>query len=157
MTPLIARLPSALSAWIGVIILFLWGKRVYGTTLSGLISGGVLLSSYQYFFQARMAKTDMLLCLFILLSLYFFYLGYRELERKRYFFHGLSFFFMGLGVLTKGPFGLFIPFPIISAFLIKERQWKILVSKEFILGYVILALTVLPWVLLFIQRVGLDR
>lgn len=156
-TPLLARLPSALAAWIGVIILFLWGKRVYGTTLSGLISGGVLLSCYQYFFQARLAKTDMLLCLFVLLSLYFFYLGYREPERRRYLFHGLSFFFMGLGILTKGPFGFFIPFPIISAFLIKERQWKMLVSKGFIVGYLILALTILPWALLFIQRVGFDR
>ncbi len=57
-TPLLARWPSAFSAWMGVIILFLWGKRIYGTTQSGLIAGGVLLSSYQYFFQARLAKTD---------------------------------------------------------------------------------------------------
>jgi len=42
-----------------VIILFLWGKRVYGTVQSGLIAGGILLSSYQYFFQSRLAKTDM--------------------------------------------------------------------------------------------------
>ena len=57
-TPLLAKWPSAFSAWMGVIILFLWGKRIYGTTQSGLIAGGVLLSSYQYFFQARLAKTD---------------------------------------------------------------------------------------------------
>jgi len=154
-TPLIARLPSAFSAWMGVIILFLWGKRIYGTTQSGLMAGGVLLSSYQYFFQARLAKTDILFCLFILLSLYFFYLGYSEFGRRRYLFYGLSFFSLGLGVLTKGPFGLFIPLVIISVFLVKERQWSILISKEFILGYIILALTVLPWVLLFIDRVGL--
>ena len=156
-TPLIARLPSAFSAWIGVIILFLWGKRIYGTAQSGLIASGVLLSSYQYFFQARIAKTDMVLCLFILLSLYFFYLGYCSFQRRRMIFYGLSFFFMGLGVLTKGPFGLFIPLPIMAAFLIKERKVRTLISKEFILGYFILLLTVLPWILLFIQRVGLDQ
>ena len=155
-TPLFARLPSALSAWIGVIILFLWGKRIHGTALSGLISGGILLSCYQYLSQARLAKTDMLLCLFILLSFYFFYLGYGESGKKRYLFHGFSFFSMGLGVLTKGPFGM-IPFLILSLFLIKERRWGMLISKPFILGYSILALTVLPWVLLFIERVGFDR
>ena len=136
-TPLIARWPSAFSAWVGVIILFLWGKRIYGTIQSGLIAGGILLSSYQYFFQARIAKTDMLLSLFILLSLYFFYLGYAEFGRRRYLFYGLSFFSMGLAVLTKGPFGL-IPFTIISAFLIKEKRWRILMSEEFFLGYLIL-------------------
>ena len=156
-TPLIARLPSTFSAWIGVILLFLWGKRIYGTTRSGLIAGGILLSSYQYFFQARLAKTDMLLCLFILLSLYFFYLGYGEFGKRRFLFCGLSYFFMGLGVLTKGPFGLFISLLIISIFLIKEKQSRIWISKEFILGYVILALTVLPWVFLFIHRVGLEE
>ena len=156
-TPLIARLPSTLSAWIGLLILFLWGKRIYGTARSGLLTGGILLSSYQFFSQARLAKTDMVLCLFILLSLYFFYLGYEGREKRQTLFFGLCFFFMGMGVLTKGPFGLFIPLPIIAIFLIKERQWRILVSKKFIFGYAILALTVLPWVFLFIHRVGLER
>ena len=156
-TPLIARLPSAVAAWLGAILLFLWGKKVYGRTLSGLISGGILLTSYQYFFQARMAKTDMLLCLFILLSLYFFYLGYREAGRKRFLFHGLSFFFMGLGVLTKGPFGVLMPLFIMAAFLIKEGRCSLFLKKEFLLGYFILAMTVLPWVSLFVQRVGFDQ
>jgi 4-amino-4-deoxy-L-arabinose transferase-like glycosyltransferase len=156
-TPLLAKWPSAFSAWMGVIILFLWGKRIYGTTQSGLIAGGVLLSSYQYFSQARLAKTDTLLCLFILLSLYFFTLGYGEVRRRRTLFYGLSFFSMGLGVLTKGPFGLIPPFIIISALLIKERRWRIWISREFLLGYIILALTVLPWIFLFISRVGLEQ
>jgi 4-amino-4-deoxy-L-arabinose transferase-like glycosyltransferase len=156
-TPLIARLPSFFSAWIGVFILFLWGKRVFGKTWSGLMAGGILLSTYQYFFQARLAKTDILLCLFIILSLYFFYLGYEASEKRRYLFNGFAFFFMGLGVLTKGPLGLFPPLIILAVFLIKNREWKMLVSKEFILGYLILALTVLPWVLLFVHRIGLDQ
>ena len=156
-TPLIARLPSALSAWIGVAILFLWGRRIYGTVQSGLISGGLSLVSYQYFFEARSAKTDMLLCLMILLSLYFFYLGYDRDRRKSFLFYGLSFFFMGLGVLTKGPFGITIPILIVIAFLLKEKQIKILVSREFLVGYVILAITVLPWIVLFIKGVGWEQ
>lgn len=156
-TPFIARLPSFLSAWAGVIILFLWVRRIYGATQSGLIGGGILLSSYQYFFQARLAKTDMLLCLFTLLSLYFFYLGYGEIGRKRYLFYGLSFFSIGLGTLTKGPFGLFIPLLVIFVFLFKEKRLEILIRKEFIFGYILLTLTVIPWVFLFIHRVGLEK
>jgi 4-amino-4-deoxy-L-arabinose transferase-like glycosyltransferase len=156
-TPLIARLPSFFAAWMSVFVLFLWGKRVYGKTWSGLVAGGILLSTFQYFFQARLAKTDTLLCLFVLLSLYFFFLGYEASEKRRYLFYGGAFFFMGLGVLTKGPLGMFLPFVIIAVFLIKERRWKMLVSKEFVLGYFILALTVLPWVLLFVNRIGLDQ
>jgi 4-amino-4-deoxy-L-arabinose transferase-like glycosyltransferase len=156
-TPLLAKWPSAFSAWMGVIILFLWGKRIYGVTLSGLIAGGVLLSSYQYFFQARLAKTDVIVGLLTILSLYFFTLGYEEMRRKRYLFWGLSFFSMGLGVLTKGPFELVPPLMIIGFFLAKERQWRIWIGKEFIFGYIILFLTVLPWFSLFISRVGLEE
>ena len=156
-TPLIARLPSALSAWIGVVILFLWGRRIYGTVQSGVISGGLSLVSYQYFFEARIAKTDMLLCLMILLSLYFFYLGYDRDRRKSSLFYGLSFFFVGLGVLAKGPFGIAIPILIVVVFLLKEKQIKILVSREFLVGYVVLAITVLPWVALFIKGVGWEQ
>jgi 4-amino-4-deoxy-L-arabinose transferase-like glycosyltransferase len=141
----------------GVILLFLWGKRAYGTVQSGLLSGGILLTAHQYFFQARMAKTDSILCFLVILSLYSFHLGYGASGRRRYLFHGLSFFSTGLAVLTKGPIGLFIPLLVISIFLFKERRWGLWLSKEFILGYVIFGLTVLPWVFLFIDRVGFDR
>jgi len=156
-TPFLARLPSALAAWIGVFVLFLWGKRMYGSARAGLISAGILFSSYQYFSQARSAKTDMLLCLFILLAFYFFYLGYETIRRKRALFFLSSFFFMGMGVLTKGPFGFLMPFPILALFLIKEKKARMLVSGEFILGYMVLLLVALPWLLLFVRRFGLEE
>jgi 4-amino-4-deoxy-L-arabinose transferase-like glycosyltransferase len=156
-TPLIARLPSALSAWAGVVILFCWGRRVYGTVQSGLISGGLCLMSFQYFFEGRNSKADMLLCLLTVLSLYLFYLGYDTDRRRSFLYNGLSFFCMGLGVLTKGPLGMVIPFLIVVVFLLKERQLKILVSKEFLVGYVVLAIIALPWFALFIQKVGWEQ
>ncbi len=152
-TPMIARLPSFFAAWIGILIVFLWAKKVYGTTLSGLVAGGVLLSTYQYFFQARIARTDMLFSLLILLSLFFFHTAYYGDLRKRCLPQGLSFLFMGLGTLAKGPFGFIIPFLIICCFLLKERKVKTLVSKEFIFGYAVFLLTLLPWLVLFLQRV----
>jgi len=154
-TPLLARIPSFFSAWLGSLLVFQWGKRIYGNSLSGFISGGILLSNYQYFFNARIAKTDMLLCFFILSSLYSFYLGYHE-EPKKGPFLLASFIFIGLGVLTKGPFGL-IPLPIIFGFLLKEKKLKILVYKEFIIGYFVLILIVFLWIIPFISRLGLER
>jgi 4-amino-4-deoxy-L-arabinose transferase-like glycosyltransferase len=156
-TPFIARLPSALAAWIGTGILFLWGRRMYGTARSGIISAGILLSCYQYYSQARTAKTDVLFCLLVLLSLYFFYLGYQTSGMRRVLYGWLSFFSMGLGTLTKGPFGFLIPFLIVAAFLLKEKRARMLVSKEFIVGYLILIVTGLPWPLLFVGRIGLEQ
>ena len=156
-TPFIARLPSVLAAWIGVLVLFFWGRRMYGNTRAGILSAGILLSCYQYFSQARSAKTDVLLCVFVLLALYFFYLGYEAPRKRRILFFSSSFFFMGLGVLTKGPFGFLIPFPILALFLIKEKRARMLLSGEFLLGYLILLLVALPWPLLFVRRFGLQE
>ncbi len=156
-TPFIARLPIFVSAWAGVIVVTCWARRVYGTLGSGLVAGSFLVASYQYFFQARLAKTDLLLCCLILLSLYFFYVGYGETRWKRALFQGLSFLSMGLSTLTKGPFGCVLPFLVIVAFLAKEKKIKMLFSKEFLLGYLVFGLTVLPWAFLFIGRVGWDE
>ncbi len=155
-TPLLARLPSFFAAWLTVVVVFVWAKKVYGTIHSGLVAGGVLLSSYQFFFQARLAKTDIVLCFFILFSLYLFYLGYYAVHERRMLYHGLSFLSMGLGILTKGPAGA-LPFLVILAFLIKERQLRRLVSKEFMLGYGVLAVIILSWSLLFVDRVGFEQ
>ncbi len=156
-TPFLARFPSTFSALAGVFILFFWGRKVYGTNRAGIISAWILLSCYQFFSQARSAKTDMLLSLLVLLAFYFFYLGYGATSRKRIVYTELSFFSMGLGVLTKGPFGFLIPFPLLVAFLIKEKRARLLWSWEFILGYLILFLTALPWIFLFVERFGLHE
>jgi 4-amino-4-deoxy-L-arabinose transferase-like glycosyltransferase len=153
-TPLIARLPSVFAAWIGVVTACLWSRRIYGTIRSGLVSGGVLLTTYQFFFQARSAKTDTLLCTAVLLSLYFFYRAYERLPGISFLFCGLSFFFMGLGVLTKGPFGIVIPMAVVAAFLLKEKRLGILVSRPFLFGYLVFGLTVLPWIALFVKTLG---
>jgi 4-amino-4-deoxy-L-arabinose transferase-like glycosyltransferase len=155
-TPFLARFPSTFSAWLGIFVLILLGRKIYGSVLPGLFSAGILLSSYQFFSQARLPKTDMLLCLLILLSIYFFIEDTRKPPEDVLYF-SLSFVSMGLAILTKGPFGFFIPFMISAAFLIKEKRIGILVSRDFLLGYFILLLIVLPWPVLFVQRFGLDQ
>src|SRR4030042_2756577 len=75
-TPFLARLPSALFAWIGGLIVYLWGRKMWGGERYGVVSSGVLISSYLYFWQGRIARTDMVFSVLVLLSLYFFYLSY---------------------------------------------------------------------------------
>ena len=156
-TPLIARFPSFLAAWAGAVVVFFWARRVYGATLPGLVAGGVLVSTYQYFFQSRLARTDMLFGCFVLLSLYFFCLGDGPSRFRRSLFIGLSFLSMGLGTLAKGPSGFIVPWVVVVFELIRKREIRRLASREFGLGYLVFLLTILPWPLLFINRVGFDQ
>ncbi len=153
-TPFIARLPSAFFAWIGAIVVYLWGRNLWGEDTFGFISSGVLISSYLYFWQGRIARTDMLFSVLILLSLYFFYLS--DQKGRSYFLSSLSFSFMGLAGLTKGPVGIFFPLLIIFLYLLKQRQLKSFVQKKFLLGYLIIAFISVAWVVPFLCEVGLD-
>lgn len=164
-TPFLARLPSALLSWVGGFIVYLWGRKMWEGERYGLVSSGVLISSYLYFWQSRIARTDMVFSVLILLSLYFFYLSYfeRKLQnlspppfqkgRSQIVFY-LSFVFMGIAGLTKGAMGVVFPFLIISLFLLWEHKWKRLFQKEFILGYLIIFLIWSAWIIPFIQQVG---
>ncbi len=164
-TPFFARLPSAMFAWIGVVVVYLWGCTIWDGKRYGLISSGILMSSYLYFWQGRIARTDMVFSVLILISLYFFYLSYfkRKLQnppsspfqkgRSQIVFY-LSFVFMGMAGLTKGAVGVVFPFLILSLFLLWEHKWKRLFQKEFILGYIIIFLIWSAWIIPFIQQVG---
>jgi len=192
-TPFLARLPSALFAWVGGLIVYLWGRKMWGGERYGLVSSGVLISSYLYFWQGRIARTDMVFSVLVLLSLYFFYLSYFENEcysppplpaprlrqagspspvkgegiirdssgkgrgrRKECILTLLSFVFMGMAGLTKGPVGVLFPLLIIFLFMVKQGQWKKLFQKEFILGYLVISFILGSWVIPFIHQVGWD-
>lgn len=153
-TPFLARLPSAFFAWIGGIVVYLWGRQILGDSRSGFISSGVLLSSYLYFSQGRMARTDMVFSVFVLLSLYFFYLGY---QRGSVYLTVYSFTFIGLAGLTKGPVGLALPLSVIILFLLTQRQLKLLFQRGFLFGYFLMVLMLGLWLLPFLYHVGWDK
>jgi 4-amino-4-deoxy-L-arabinose transferase-like glycosyltransferase len=153
-TPFLARLPSALFAWIGAIVVYLWGRRIWGKDRDGLIGAGILISSYLYFWQARIARTDMVFSILILLSLYFFYLSYQK-EKS----HGLYIFcfvFMAMAGFTKGPIGVIFPFHIILLFLLRQRRLGLLIQKEFLWGYLLVIFLFGLWIIPFIHRVSWD-
>ncbi|MCX8116828.1 MAG: glycosyltransferase family 39 protein [Desulfobacterota bacterium] len=153
-TPFLARLPSALFAWIGVLVVYFWGRTLWKGERYGLISAGVLLSSYLYFWQGRIARTDMVFSVLILLSLYFFYLAY---PGRKIGLHGLSFFFMGLAGLTKGPVGILFPLSLMILFLMTRRELRLLLRKEFLIGYLGVVFLFGLWLVPFLHHVGWDE
>lgn len=150
-TPFLARLPSAIFAWIGVIVVYLWGRNIWGGERYGLISAGALISSYLYFWQGRIARTDMVFSVLVLLSLYFFYLSY---QRGSVYLTCVSFAFIGLAGLTKGPVGLLLPLSVVIIFLMRQRQLRRLTQREFLLGYFMMALILGSWLIPFLFHVG---
>lgn len=153
-TPFLARLPSAFFAWIGALVAYLWGRKIWGEDRDGVIAAGILISSGLYFQQGRIARTDMVFSILILLSLYFFYLSYQK--KRSYGLSILCCIFIAMAGLTKGPIGVVFPLLIILLFLLRERRLTLLIQKEFLMGYLVVIFLFGLWIIPFIHRVGWD-
>jgi hypothetical protein len=115
-----ARFPSALAGVLGVLLTYLIGRRLKSPR-AGFISALVLATTVEYFWLGRRVNLDMTLTCFILGALFFFYKGYQDKAPRLYY---LSYLFIGLATLTKGPVGFILPLLtiIIYGAVKKNRQ-----------------------------------
>ena len=105
-----ARLPNAICGILSLMLLFKIGEKLYHTRF-GIIWAGVYLGSVLPFLYFKSGIIDPYFNLFIFLGLYFFILFYWKKEQLssinlpyRYgWYLFLGGFFIGLGILTKGP------------------------------------------------------
>ncbi|HLG29309.1 MAG TPA: glycosyltransferase family 39 protein, partial [Candidatus Brocadiales bacterium] len=154
-TPFIARLPSAVSAVLGIVVIFFLGKQIYRSAIAGLLSSLILLSCYEYSWHARAAQTDMLLCFFIILSLFLFHTSYNTKNEWKRLLYFLSFCAsVGLAVMVKGPTGFLIPVFTAIGFLAYKKDFKAYCKLPYLLGVVVFASVIFPWPILLCKKLG---
>ena len=154
-TEVTARLPSALGGLAGVLATYWLGKTLYGNRRTALFSALVLATTPIYFHQARWVQVDMLLCAFVTLSLSLFYYGYTNPGARQKAFL-LGSFCMGLGVLTKGPMAIVLPYLTIALFLALQGQIKEFLNRRLILYLGAVFVVSIPWYLASYSRGGAD-
>ena len=120
----LARLPSALAA-IGVILATYGLGRTMKDRWTGILAALVLLSIPGLSSMARQARPDMILCLAITACCLGLALGMRETRPgMRTLWFAVAGVAGGVGVVTKGPYGLL--FPVVFAILgpIRKTGWR---------------------------------
>jgi len=128
-----ARFPSALLGVMGCLSLYFSAKDIFNRR-TAFISALILATSFEYFYLAKAAVTDITLTLFISASLLAFI-------QKRYY---LFYFSMGLAVLTKGPIGFF-PAVIGFVYLICSGRLGELKHSRLFSGSLLMFLVFAPW------------
>ncbi|MDB5949522.1 MAG: hypothetical protein JWR65_1377 [Massilia sp.] len=145
------RLPSALAAigWIGAIFLFTRQQVDRGTAWAAALIAATTVGVNVI---GRGATADALLNLFLVLAMFNIY-RYMAQPLARY--RRLVWLWMALGLLTKGPVALLIPFAASGlAFALhgKLRDWRRAVFDP--VGWLILLAVAGPWYLLEYLRQG---
>ena len=138
-----ARFFSSIFGGLLVLITFLFAKRYFGF-YTAFFSFLVLISSIHMAVQFHMAVPDPYLIFWINASLFSFFVWYKE--RKDIFLYSF-YIFSGLGVLTKGPVAVVLPFFIVASFLALKREisFKTLKELKIIRGLLIILIIALPW------------
>jgi hypothetical protein len=119
------RLPSALLAGLGVVVVFWFGRQA-ATQAGGALAGLILLTSFLYVQQGHNSRTDMALCFFVTCCLLLFFAAYtRPLQsgkKERWTSYGFA-GSLALALLSKGPLGVILVLLPIAGFLLWRRDW----------------------------------
>ena len=146
------RFPSAFYATLGVLLLYLLGRKLYGGEI-GLLAGAILATTLIYSNQAVSARVDMTLCFFVTVSLILFYSLYRGFLSHQLWYL-LFYAIVGIGALAKGPLGILLPGLVIAVFLMMKKNWQLLSKFAFHPGIAIAVVLAAGWYGLAITRGG---
>ncbi|MFO0863691.1 MAG: glycosyltransferase family 39 protein [Gemmataceae bacterium] len=154
-TPLSARLPSAIAGSVSV-FLFAWffGRRLGST--AGLIAGLILPMSVVWLEKSTSAEIDMLYCMFVIASILFFFRAVEKEDDRPHF----GWWMAALGCvaaanLTKWTGFVFFYGTAIPYLTIRGR-WRELFRWPHLLAATLGAGACLGWVWLAVQREGWD-
>ncbi len=135
-----ARFPSALAGIMLAMALYYFIRHFFDNNRALYASLSMTVSLY-FFVYSRASVTDMVLTLFITLSLFSFYLS---IKRNSHFIYGF-YLFSALAFLTKGLIGIVFPFVIAGIFLLVTEGFGGL-KRAFNLKALLLFLIVgVPW------------
>lgn len=139
------RLPSAIFATLTALLLYIFGKRLFGRW-TGLFSSIILVTNGLYFWLARRANIDCTLTFFTTLAIFLFYLGV-ESERKRGTLFSFAFLFCSLAFLTKLQIAIIVPALAMISYLLTTRKFHIFKDWRLYVCMIYFVLPIVAWIL----------
>ena len=149
-TEFAARLPAALLSLAGVLVTYLFGRRMFGGRIA-FLSSVALATALEYVILSRAVVHDPALAFFVTLSLLAFYRAYTD-EAGRVKYLVLMYASAGVGVLAKGPLGVILPMGVIGLFLALRWDPGFLRKMMIVRGALIALAVCAPWYVLVAMR-----
>lgn len=134
------KLPILLYSFLGFFAVYMLSKSIYGKNVAKM-SSLIISSSVISVLYNMDIHTDTVLMANVAFSLWFLY---EYLKKNKIIYFIGSSIFLGLCILTKGPFGVVVPFFAVLGYLISKRDFKSLFSPKWILLIVISLIVALP-------------
>jgi len=147
-----SRLPSAIFATLGIVIVYFLGMLFFNKTAAAL-SAVMLATNVEYVIISRACVTDMVLATFMLCGVFFFFSGYLKEKRLFYLLSAASF---ALATLTKGPVAIILPAAAIVTYLFLTGDLKAFKKMPIFWAALVFIAIAGPWYLLEYKIHGKD-
>ncbi len=141
-----ARLWSGLTGYLGILLVFFTGKRLFGLE-AGFYAALALSSSVLYAVIGHINTLDMGVTFFMTLSLCGFLLAQHEENRRKLWMH-VAWAAMGFSILSKGLIGIVLPGAVLVIYTLIERDWAIWKKIHLFSGILLMLLIAAPWFIL---------
>lgn len=141
-----ARLYPALTGFVGVLLIFFAGRRLFGSTVA-MASAFILASSFLYLLGSQVLTLDMGLTFFLNLALISFLLAQQAETntRNRRGWMWLAWSAMALAVLSKGVIGIVLPGLALLGYTVWHRDWGLWRRLHLASGLALFLLITAPW------------
>jgi 4-amino-4-deoxy-L-arabinose transferase-like glycosyltransferase len=127
-----ARVPLALTVLALALAVETFARRAFHSTQAGLYAALILLSSFGIFIFTRIIIPDAMVCLWLTLALYCFWLTEENSDSGAAPSRRLCWAFAAccaLNVLTKGLIGIVFPIAIVAIYLLLTRGWSATIAR----------------------------
>ena len=134
-TELTVRLPSALLAIAGMVICYLYGRRLFHEKVA-LLAAVFLGTTFQYLQAGTGSRVDMTLTFFLEVALFeFIAIAEGITSRRMLLYVAISF-----AILAKGPVGLVLPMLVALAWTLLQWRWSVIPRLSLYRGALVVAL-----------------
>jgi len=140
-----ARLWPGLTGFLGVLLVYWAGNRLFAPP-AGLLGAAVTASSALYAIVGHLLTLDMALSFFMSASVFAFAVAQAEpgeAGRRRWMLCGWA--AMALAVLTKGLVGVVLPAGAVAAYILVQRDWRLLRRLYLVRGGLLFLAIAAPW------------
>ena len=141
-----ARLWSALTGFLGVLVVYFTGRRLFGAT-AGWYAALVLGSSLLWVLIGHVNTLDMGVSFFLSVAVCAFLLAQRDAAdaRARGRWMLAAWAALALALLSKGLIGVVLPGAALVLYILIERDWRLLGRLRLFAGIALLLALTLPW------------
>jgi 4-amino-4-deoxy-L-arabinose transferase-like glycosyltransferase len=141
-----ARLWPGFTGFLGVLLVFWTGNRLFGPP-AGLLGAAVTGSAAIYVAIGHMLTLDMALSFFMSAAVFAFALAQRDAasegERRRWML--MAWAAAALAVLSKGLIGIALPAGAVALYVLAERDWRLLERLHAFPGALLFLAIAAPW------------